>query len=106
VARRWRRQQRRRAARRPACGPSSGDFSAGPGCPGLLRPSLIVSSGAGGVLDDRGEDEPPDGGRWIGYSVIHVSFEVASVETLNRSLSVSWHGYVLAIWCGLLAAST
>lgn len=61
---------------------------------------VIGSAGAGGVLDDRGQDEPADGGRWISYAVIEVSAQVATVEAFARSLAVPWHGQVLLVWCG------
>jgi hypothetical protein len=61
---------------------------------------VIGCTGAGGTLDDRGQDEPFDGGRWISHSVIRVSAEVATVEAFTRSLVVPWHGHVLLVWCG------
>jgi hypothetical protein len=72
----------------------------GPEAPVSSDSRVILSSGAGGTLDTRGQIEPPDGGRWVSYWVIQVNAEVASVEALGRSRSVPWHGHVLVVWCG------
>ena len=78
----------------------SGPSLLGPDAPVSSDARVMVSSGAGGTLDTRGEIEPPDGGRWISYWVIEVNAEVVSVEALGRSRSVPWHGHVLMVWCG------
>jgi len=78
----------------------SGPSLVGPDAPVSSDARVMVSSGAGGTLDTRGEIEPPDGGRWISYWVIQVNAEVASVEALGRSRTVPWHGHVLVVWCG------
>jgi hypothetical protein len=72
----------------------------GPDAPKSSDPRIIASVGAGGTLDTRGQDEPPDGGRWISRSIIRVNAEVESVEVFNRTLIVPWHGYVVVVWCG------
>jgi hypothetical protein len=68
--------------------------------PASSDPRVIVTSGAGGTRDTRGQFEPSDGGRWISYFVIRVNAEVALVEAFHRSLSVPWHGHVVLVWCG------
>jgi hypothetical protein len=78
----------------------SGPSLFGPDAPVSSDTRVIVSRGAGGTLDTRGQIEPPDGGRWVSYWVIQVNAEVASVEALGRSRSVPWHGLVLVVWCG------
>lgn len=78
----------------------SGPFQLGPHAPVSSDSRVIGSTGAGGTLDDCGQYEPSDGGRWISYAVIRVSAQVATVEAFARSLAVPWHGHVLLVWCG------
>jgi hypothetical protein len=78
----------------------SGPSMLGPDAPVSANPQIITSTGAGGTLDTRGQDEPADGGRWISYSVIRVSAQVATVEVFDRILNIPWHGYVVVVWCG------
>lgn len=85
-------------ADRPAA--LSGPFLIGPHAPVSSDSRVIGSTGSGGVLDTRGQDEPADGGRWISYAVIQTSAQVATVEAFARSLEVPWHGRVLLVWCG------
>lgn len=86
-------------ADRPAALPSHLSLL-GRGVAASSDPRVIITSGAGGVRDTRGQDEPSDGGRWISHSVIRVNAEVALVEAFSRSLSVPWHGHVVLVWCG------
>ena len=83
----------------------SGPYLWGPDAPVSSDSRVIVSTGAGGTLDTRGQTEPPDGGRWVSYCDIQVNAQVASVERLGRSRSVPWHGHVLVVWCGARPAS-
>lgn len=78
----------------------SGPSLLGPQAPVSSDSHVIIGTGAGGVLDTRGQDEPADGGRWISYLVVQVSSQVATVEAFARSLEVPWHGRVLLVWCG------
>jgi hypothetical protein len=73
----------------------------GRGMPVSSDPRVMAGSGPGGARDCGWRtDKPSDVGRWISYAILEVNSEVTSVEALDRSLRVPWHGKVVLVWCG------
>lgn len=65
-----------------------------------VDPRLVALEGSGGCRDTRAKNLWRPFGRWINYSTVRVSADVARVVVNDRQIAVPWHGRVVVVWQG------